>query len=276
MKSILYLLSNNFQNKEKLKNLIIKSDILVAIDGGLSIARDLNIIDKVDIAIGDFDTCTKPDNIIDERKILRFSPKKDLTDTIIAYNFINDLLTFNEKTVIKKYSQNKPEIYISDIVRNLKTKLENVQESKHIFFSVSGPREDHFLSLIFYFISLMKNLKIKKSDKIFQKFQKNDFINFSNIEFHNDVESIFILKEGSYLVYGQKSKLFSFFPLSNLKNVFLQPVEYKFPSILPAFYNIGISNVFVENKVSINFSGNIAILFIENKVGNEIKIEKLS
>ncbi len=276
MKSILYLLSNNFQNKEKFKNLIIKSDILVAIDGGLSIARDLNIIDKVDIAIGDFDTCTNPDNIIDERKILRFSAKKDLTDTIIAYNFINDLLTCDEKTVKKKYSENQPEIYISNTIRNLKTKLENVQESKHVFFSISGPREDHFLSLIFYFISLMKTLKNKKSDKNFQKFQKNDFINFPNIEFHNDVESIFILKEGSYQVYGQKNKLFSFFPLSNLKDVFIQPVEYKFPNTLPAFYNIGISNVFVENKVSINFSGNNAILFIENKDAREIKIEKLS
>ncbi|MFN3410827.1 MAG: thiamine diphosphokinase [Exilispira sp.] len=235
MKSVLYILSNKFENLFKFKYLASNADFIIAVDGGLSIAKDFNLLDKVILAVGDFDTCKNPERIIPPEKIIRFPSKKDLTDTALAYN-----LCINSK---------------KELLGN---------QLNHIFFSVSGQREDHFFSLIFYFISLMKNL------------HESNFINLSNIEFHNDVESIFILSKGSYEIYNQKDKLFSFFPLTNLKNLFIHPVEYKFPNTLPAFYSIGISNVFKEKIIKISFSCGYSILFIENKDGEEIKIIKLN
>lgn len=244
MKSVLYILSNKFENVDKFKYLASNADFIIAVDGGLSIAKDFNLLDKVILAVGDFDTCKNPERILSDKKIRRFPSKKDLTDTALAYNIC---------------------------IKTRKELLDN--QLNHIFFSVSGQREDHFFSLIFYFVSLMKNLKNKNSDK---DFQESNFINFSNIEFHNDVESIFILSEGFYEVYNQKDKLFSFFPLSDLKNVFIQPVEYNFPNTLPAFYSIGVSNVFKEKIINISFSCGYSILFIENKDGEKIKIVKLN
>ena len=265
MKTVLYILSSRFENNIKFKNLCFRSDYIVAVDGGLLIAKDFDLVEKVIFTVGDFDTCKNPENIISKDKILRFSVKKDLTDSILAYNLFNENIKTNE-----------------NINKNQK------ENFKHIFFSISGPRQDHFLSLIFYFTQFLnqkklylKNLKIKNlnQNKIIQencfKNNKNDFlIDLLNIEFHNDVESIFLLNAAKYKIYEQKDKIFSFFPLTKVESLTISPVEYPFPIKLERFNSIGISNIFKDNIVDLRFREGNAILFIENKDGNPVKIER--
>ncbi len=221
MNSILYLLSNSFNNKIKFNKLLSNSDFVVAVDGGLNIAKENKLLNKVIYAIGDFDTCVNPQDFIQKEKIIKYPPKKDRTDTVLAFNFLKDKKEFSDM--------------------------------KHIFFSVSGAREDHFLSLIFYFL-------------------KERLYNISKFELHNDNESIFLLKGGKYKILKQNKRLFSFLPLSKIENLTIKPIEYPFPSNLPAFFDIGVSNTFDSDTVELSFSGESAILFIENKDGNKIEI----
>ncbi|MCR4422297.1 MAG: hypothetical protein NUV32_07505 [Exilispira sp.] len=245
MKTVLYILSSGFENKKKFENLYNQADYIIAVDGGLLIAKENNLIDKIFFAVGDFDTCQNPEKIISEDKIFRFPVKKDLTDSILAYKLFNENIKKNQE-----------------------------MEFKHIFFSVSGPRQDHFLSLIFYFTWLFNQTKIDKNF-IFKRKKTEFFTDLLNIEFHNDVESMFLLKAGKYKIYEQNDKIFSFFPLTKIYNLTLNPVEYPFPKKLEKFYYAGISNIFNDNIVELSFETGEAILFIENKDGNRIKIERL-
>jgi len=223
MSSVLHLLSNNFKNKDKFLNLLKRTDFIVAVDGGLNIIKDYRLLNKVKYAIGDFDTCNNPEKFIDNQKIIKYPSKKDKTDTILAYEFIK---------AKKEYSN-----------------------TNHIFFSLSGIREDHFLSFIFYFIN-------------------EPLYDISKFEFHNESESIFLLKGGNYKILNQSKKLFSFFPLSRVSDLIIEPIEYQFPTTLHSFSEIGVSNIFNDDIVKLSFSGQIAILFIENKDGIKIEISK--
>lgn len=271
MNSILYILSNEFENTEKFNKLLQNSVIVIAVDGGLSLARKYNIVNNIDLAIGDFDTCQNPENFIENSKILRFPANKDLTDTVLAYNITTKIFENLDKPNYLKFVSNKvidefgcisTEKDIKNIISNISKKINPNEKINHIFYSVSGKREDHFLSLLFYFSSRI-----------------NDFdfnLNYNNeIIFHNDLEAIFILKQGNYKVYRQNEKLFSFFPLSNLTDVIVEPVEYKFPANLDEFFSTGISNIFKSDEVTIKFKNGMALLFIENKDGENLIIERI-
>ncbi len=81
-------------------------------------------MNKVDYAIGDFDSFENPEQIISKKKIIKFNSEKDYTDTLGAY------------------------IEINKIYKNI---------TENHFFCITGPREDHFLSTIYSFAKITKN-----------------------------------------------------------------------------------------------------------------------
>jgi len=249
-KKILYILSNKFSNVDKLLILVNSSYLNIAVDGGLTLAKKYGFQDKISFAIGDFDTCKTPEKIIENKRIIRFPSEKDDADAILAY----------------KYAVSKDKDQLSNLFRknkiNLSPKsLTNFAIDKtfeHHFFSVSGKREDHFISLLFFFINEIKSRKI---DAL-------------NIIFHNDVETIYILDSGKYTIKGEQNSTFSFFPLDDLFDISFTGSKYTFRDKIYKYESSGLSNIFTKDISTISFKGGLAILSIIDKSPNLIDIVK--
>jgi|YNPMSStandDraft_1061717.scaffolds.fasta_scaffold00031_54 thiamine pyrophosphokinase len=125
MKAFLFL--NGYYNNFKIiKNDFKNDDIVVGVDGGLNFLIQNNLLNRIDFAIGDFDSFENPENYLKKDKIVRFKREKDFTDALGAFIFLR---------------------------RNFNKKID-----EYHFFGVSGRREDHFLSLIFSFYKFKEKI----------------------------------------------------------------------------------------------------------------------
>jgi len=249
-KKILYILSNKFSNVDKLLVLVNSSYLNIAVDGGLTIAKKYRFLEKLNFAIGDFDTCKSPEKIIKIEKIIRFPSEKDDADTILAYKYTVSKDKDQLSELFKKNKMNLPPKSLTNFAID--------KTFEHHFFSVSGKREDHFISLLLFFINEIKNEKV---DAL-------------NIIFHNDIETIYILDSGKYTIKGEQNSTFSFFPLDDLYDISFTGSKYTFHDKIYKYESSGLSNIFTKNISTISFKGGLAILSIINKSSNLIDIVK--
>ncbi|MCX8059448.1 MAG: thiamine diphosphokinase [Spirochaetes bacterium] len=117
----LFFLNGYYGNLKLDISKIKNDDVLIGVDGGLNFLFENGLQNRIDYAIGDFDSFNNPHKYFPENKIIKFEKEKDYTDTLGAFFYIKN--HYNKK--IKEYH----------------------------FYGVSGKREDHFLSLIYSFYS---------------------------------------------------------------------------------------------------------------------------